>query len=798
MGRDDADAVREEGSRRPTAEHDARTADLLSRLERALGDRYRVEAALGEGAMAVVFRAEDRKHHRRVAIKVLKPELARSLGAERFLREIEIAAQLTHPNILPLHDSGEAEGLLYYVMPYVEGESLRHRLERERQLSLEDAIRITREVASAISHAHGQGLIHRDIKPENILLSGGQAVVSDFGIARAVGAAGGNRMTDTGLAVGTPAYMSPEQAAGEWDVDARTDVYSLGCVLYEMLAGAPPYTAATPQALLARKAVERPPRLSVVRDTISAPMEAVVEKALARAPADRFATAAQFSEALARAAVAPHIPTAHVRQRTRRKAGIVVLLLVVLAGTGWWISSAFGGPGGIQSLAVLPLGNLSGNPEQQFFVAGMHDALIGELSQISALRVISRTSTLKYEGTTKSIPEIARELGVDAIVEGSVQRAGDSVRIQVQLIEARPAERHVWANAYGRDVRSVLALHGDVARAIAREIRVRLTPQEQTRLTSTRWVNPEAYEAYLRGSYLVNTLTRDGMESGLRYLQLAVEKDPDEPLAHAGLAVGYSLVGSHGASPPPDAFARAKESWLRALELDETVAEVHAALAEIKLYSDWDWPGAERSFLRALELNPNLAPAHAHYAWYLNLFGRQDEALAEMKLAQQADPLTALWTAWLGDLHWSVGEHDRAIEELKRSLEIDPNLAWAFYTLGFAYTMKGMYDEAIAANERAVAVNPEWGWVRAYANAAAGRSADARRLAADLEKRPVPDALNLSLIYATLGEKESAFRWLDAAYQARHPFVPWYVVHLLDPLRDDPRYRDMVKKLKLN
>jgi TolB-like protein/Tfp pilus assembly protein PilF len=453
--------------------------------------------------------------------------------------------------------------------------------------------------------------------------------------------------------------------------------------------------------------------------------------------------------------------------------------------------------GRIQSLAVLPLDNLSADSAQQFFVAGMHDALIGELARIGALRVISRTSTLRYEKTTKSIPDIARELGVDAIVEGSVHRAGDSVRIQVQLIEASPAERHVWSNAYGRDLRNVLALHGEVARAIAREIRVTLTPREAARLTTARVVNPEAYDAYLRGTYLMNTFTPEGLERGLGYLQLAVEKDPTEPLAHAGLALGWSLIASHSPAPPPDAFARAKASAIRALELDETVAEVHGALAEIKLYGDWDWPGAEHSFRRALELNPNLAQAHAHYAWYLNLFSRQDEALAEMRLAHEVDPLTPLWVAWTGDLYWSVGDHDNAIRELKRSLELDPDFPWAHYTLGIAYAMKGMYDEAVTQHERSVATNPAWGWIQAYAAAVVDRSAEARRLAAQLEKQPIPDALNLSLIYATLGDRDAAFRWLDAAYESRHPFVPWYVVHLLDPLRSDARFGAMVARLKL-
>jgi len=459
-------------------------ADLRTQLQAALASHYTIERELGRGGMAYVFLAQDVKHRRPVAMKVLRPEVAAVVGAERFLREVDVVARLTHPHILPLHDSGEAAGFLYYVMPFVEGESLRDRLRRERQLPLEDALQIAREVAGALSYAHSHDVVHRDIKPENILLEAAQAVVSDFGIARAISAAGGERLTETGLAVGTPAYMSPEQAMGEGLVDGRTDVYALGCVLYEMLAGEPPYTGATPQAIIARCLTEPVPPLHTLRETVPAAVERAIARALARVPADRFGSAAQFAEALAESL--REVPTARRRARAKPRVRGPAPPKVQ--------------PAHIGRLAVLPLENLSPNQEDDLFADGMTDALITTLAQIGALRVISRTSVMQYKRGRKPLPEIARELKVETVVEGTVLRSGNRVRIAAQLIHA-PTDTHLWAKNYESDLRDILTVQGDVAQAIAREIQIKLTPQEQARFAQTRPVDPEAYEAFLKGRY---------------------------------------------------------------------------------------------------------------------------------------------------------------------------------------------------------------------------------------------------------------------------------------------------------
>jgi serine/threonine-protein kinase len=455
----------------------------LEQLKRAVADRYRVDDEIGRGGMATVYRAHDLKHDRSVALKVLRPELAASLGTERFLREITLTARLDHPHILALLDSGEAGGLLYYVMPFVEGESLRARLEREKQLPLDDTLRIAREVADALSYAHQHGIVHRDIKPENILLARGHARVADFGIARAVRAAGGQTLTETGLAIGTPAYMSPEQAGGEREIDARTDVYSLGAVVYEMLAGQPPYTGATAGAIMARKAMEPVPSLKVVRETVPQAVEQAVTRALARAPADRFGSAQQFAEALVRAPEAAPGPAARSGGRVWLGLGLLAtatagMLLVTDAG-GLRTRLTGGAPGPrIESLAVLPLENHSPDPQQDYLAAGMHEALILDLGRLSGLkRVTARGSVMRYENTRKSMQEIGAELGVEAVITGTVQRSGNRVRITAHLIRAANDEP-LWSDDYEREFRDVLALQRDVVTAIAREVRLQLSASD--------------------------------------------------------------------------------------------------------------------------------------------------------------------------------------------------------------------------------------------------------------------------------------------------------------------------------
>ncbi len=517
----------------------------------ALRDRYQIERELGRGGMAIVYLAEDLKHQRKVAIKVLRPELAAAVGPERFLREIAIAASLSHPNILPLYDSGDIDGTLYYVMPFVEGESLRDRLNRERQLPLEDALQITQEVADALGHAHALGLIHRDIKPENILFQAGHAVVSDFGIARAVSAAGEATLTETGLAVGTPAYMSPEQASGGKDLDARSDLYALGCVLYEMLSGETPYTGPTPQAILAKKLSEPLPRVSVVRETVGAPLEAALAKVLARTPADRYATARQFAEALTHAATAQPAPRAR-RRAWRALAG--ALGVVLLAVAGWWAAARAGHPR-IERLAVLPLANFTNDSTQEYFVQGVHEALISELQQ-AGVTVIGRTSVLRYQHTDRPIREIARELGVEAVIEGSVFRAADSMEIVVRLIDGR-TEASRWQHSYRGDVRNVFALYHDVTGAIAREIRSTLSPEATARLARARPVNAQAYDDYLQGQFHWQRLNPGDLETALEYFDRALGRDSTYALAYAGIALVWAGRAQMGITSPREAIPKA-------------------------------------------------------------------------------------------------------------------------------------------------------------------------------------------------------------------------------------------------
>ena len=776
--------------------------DPRSRLDTALSGLYRIERELGRGGMATVYLAEDIKHRRRVAVKVVKPEIAHALGSERFLREIEIAARLAHPNILPLYDSGEADGVLYYAMPYVEGESLRDRLDREKQLPLQDALRITREVAAALTYAHSKGVVHRDIKPENVLLQSGQAVVSDFGIARAVGKAGGDRLTESGLAVGTPTYMSPEQASGEQDIDARSDIYSLGCLLYEMLAGSPPYMGANAQAILARKVSDPVPGLRVVRDTVPVAIENVITRALAKAPADRFATAAQFAEALDNAATSPSGLVTRRRVWTQGRVLAVGAAVAVLATGAWLISRSFagGGTARVVSVAVLPFENSSGDSAQEYFVAGMHDALIAELAQIGALRVISRRSVMRYQNSQKSIPEIARELNVDRIVEGTVTKTGDTLRLRVQLIAAEPEERNLFAQAYQANVLNVLGLYGDVARGIARAARVTPTIEEAARLGSARTVNPRTYEAYLRGMFYLNKPDRregDNIARGLAYLHQAVENDPGDPYAYAGLSLGYATLG-HGPNADMDSWPRARAAAIRAVTLDSTLAEARAALAEVKLYYEWDWAGAEREFRRALELNPGLAMAHYHYAWYHALFERWDDAITEHKRAQELDPFTAGHTAWLGALYNSTGRYDEAIAEARKALVLTPDFPPALIVLGRGYLGKGMQQEAIATHERLAELRPVWKWVLGRTYARTGRGTDARRILDELEAaEPSPFlAYGLIQLAADLGEKDKAFRW--AAYEPPHAFFPWIASSSdLASLHTDARFATVRERLKL-
>ncbi len=769
---------------------------------------FEITKVIGRGGMGVVYLARDTKLKRSVAIKSMPAKLADdSTTRMRFQREAELLASLNHPNIAIIHDIiAQKENASYLILEYVPGQTLAQRIARE-PLKVEEALSIARQIALAVSAAHKKGVIHRDLKPGNIKITpDGRVKVLDFGLAKAPVSedkSGDITATEPGHVIGTPAYMSPEQTRGN-PVDHRSDIWSFACILYEMLTGHSPFESDTATDTLAR-IIEREPDWQALPQETPANIQVLLRRCLEKDPDQRLGdigdAAIEISEALIR-------PAAPVRTRWRWAmaiglvaGAIVVLLTVVALNIGRWRESANGGLGGasagrIESLAVLPLENLTGDPEQEYFVDGMTEALIANLGKIGALQVRSRTSIMQYKDVKKPLPEIARELNVDAVVEGSVVRVAEQVRISAQLIHA-PTDTHLWVDSYERDLRDVLALQSEVAQAIARQIEITVTPDQEARLAaSARPVNPETYKAYLKGMFYLNKFTPEGREKGLAYLHQAIEKDPADPLAYAGLAGGYSIIG-HGPAPSPEALPRAEAAALKALELDDTLAEAHTILAEVKLYYDWDWAGAEQALQRALELNPNLALTRAHYSWYLQLFGRTDEALAEMKRAQELDPLAPIYTAWLGDQYLWAGQYDEAIDEARKSLELDSDFPVGLYTLGSIYAAKGMYEEAIAAHQKAGAVDPDLGWALGRTYALAGQRDEALNVLADLGKEyQQRNAWGVAEIYAALGEKDEAFRWLEAGYEYRHNWIPWMGWNPnYEPLHDDPRFGDLLRRL---
>ncbi len=488
--------------------------DLLPRLQPALAGHYLIERELGRGGMATVFLAHDIKHDRLVALKVLHPELAASLGPERFLREIKVAARLNHPHILPLHDSGQAGDLLYYVMPYVEDESLRHRLNREKQLPVEDALQIARNVAAALDYAHRHQVVHRDIKPENVMLHEGEALVTDFGIAKAISVAGGESLTQTGMAVGTPAYMSPEQAAGEAEPDGRSDIYSLGCMLYEMLAGAPPFTGPTAQAVITKRFTEPVPSLRAARSSVPEAIEQAVTKALARVPADRFATAAQLAQALVVHSETTPPGITPVSQATASAA---------------------------KSIAVLPFADMSPQRDQEYFCEGMAEEIINALTKIQALRVASRSSAFAFKGQNQDIRRVGEQLGVATVLEGSVRKAGNKLRITAELINVAGGY-HVWSERYDRDMEDVFAIQDEIAQNIVRALRVMLSEDEKRAIEKVPTADVKAYDYYLRGRQFFHQWRKKGVEHARRMFERAIEIDPNYALAYAGIADCCSFI----------------------------------------------------------------------------------------------------------------------------------------------------------------------------------------------------------------------------------------------------------------
>ncbi len=777
-------------------------AELLARLRGALADRYAIDRELGHGGTATVYLAQDLKHGRSVAVKVLRPELAAALGAERFLREIEIAARLSHPHILPLHDSGEAAGFLYYVMPFVEGESLRDRLNREPQLPVEEAVRIAREVATALSHAHGHNLVHRDIKPENILLSGGEAVVADFGIARAIVAAGADKLTDTGLAVGTPGYMSPEQAMAQQHIDGRADIYALGCVLYEMLAGHPPFLGTTAQEILARHTLDPVPPLRTIRRELPEAVEHAVRKALAKAPADRWRSPAAFSEALGRA-VAPPSAT----RRAARSIGLVAVGASLLAaGYALFSRRPVADPSGeaAHSIAVLPFVNIGADPANEPFSDGMSEELMTALAKVEELRVAARTSAFSFKGKAVDVREIGSKLNVGYVLAGSVRRAGPRLRVSAQLINAATGY-HLWSDEYDRDARDVFAVQDEIARAIVGALRVKLSGAANATLVKPSTENPEAHDLYLQGRYFFAKRDSTSLRKAQDFFERAIVKDPSYALAYAGLSDAYSHRAVFGYVPPHDIHSKAKDAALRALALDSTLAEAHTSLGFIDLFLEWDWATAGRELDRALALDPRYPPAHLFRAWYFLATDRMTDAVGEVQTAVRLDPFSLVNNARLASMLYYARRYNEALAQARRLREMDSMFFQVGVELARAYLQLGRCDEALAALQRAPAqasgaayFGGVWGWINARCGHPAQALAELNRFRAEAREGRYVSHYSRAIIHAALGDSEHAFAQLDSAYvEGTWAMFTLRVEPAFDGLRADPRFGRLLKKVGL-
>jgi len=775
-------------------------AEILARLKAALADRYAIDRELGHGGTATVYLAQDLKHGRSVAVKVLRPELAAALGAERFLREIEIAARLTHPHILPLHDSGEAAGFLYYVMPFVQGESLRDRLHREPQLPIDEAVKIAREVATALSHAHSQDVVHRDIKPENILVSGGEAVVADFGIARAIVAAGAETLTDTGLAVGTPGYMSPEQATGAMQLDGRSDVYSLGCVLYEMLAGHPPFLGTTAQEILARHSLDAVPPLRTIRPELPEAVELAVRKALAKSPADRFATAAAFSEAMTQASTPPSFARRAARPAVFVAAGVAAFV------TGYALltrpPSSSDEPG--QSIAVLPFKNIGGDVNNEPFSDGMTDEITTALGKVEGLRVAARSAAFRFKGKNVVPEEIGRQLHVLYVLDGGVRMGGNRRRVSAQLINVARGNE-IWAEEYDRDARDrdVFVVQDEITRAIVAALRVHLSGPASAALAEHATVSPEAHDLYLQGRYFFARRDSASLRKAQHYFERAIQKDSSYARAWAGLSDAYSHRAVWGYVAPHDIFPKAKAAALRARALDSALVEVHTSLGFIAQFYDWDWPTAGREFDQALRIDPRYAEAHLFHAWYFVATNRMDEAVSEVQTAVTLDPFSVVNNARLASMLFYARRYNETLAQSRHLLELDSTSVQGRVELARAYLQLGRCAEALAALEQGP--GPAWevfpGLLgQAYATCGHRTQALARLSylgSAVRAGRYVPH-FAFARIYAGLADTDRALAELDSAYVERAwPMFTLGVEPAFDGLRADPRFVRLLKKVGL-
>jgi serine/threonine protein kinase/Tfp pilus assembly protein PilF len=713
----------------------------VQRLRDALSQSYSIDRELGRGGMATVFLAQDTKHDRVVALKVLHPDLAASLGPDRFLREIKLAARLNHPHILPLFDSGQADGMLYYVMPYVEGESLRERLDRDGKLSIDEAVKLAQGIASALDYAHRQGIVHRDVKPENVMLYESMPMVMDFGIAKAV-AAGSETLTQTGMMIGTPAYVSPEQAAGETNLDGRSDQYSLACMLYEMIAGERPFSGNTPQSIMAKRFTETPKTLQALRSSVPPSVDWAVAKAMSTETSQRFATTGMFAQALVSGSL-----TTPTNTDTLPKTAV---------------SQA-------KSVAVLPFANMSADAENEYFADGMAEEIINALSKVQGLRVASRTSSFAFKGKNEDIGEIGRKLKVSTVLEGGVRKMGNRLRITAELVNVADGY-HLWSERYDREIEDIFAIQDDISQAIVKALRVILTEGEKKAIESKPRTNIQAYDYYLRGRQFIHQLRRRSLEYARQMFNKAIELDPNYALAYTGVADASSLLYQYFDARDFN-LRQADKASKKALELEPDLAEAQVSrgiVASLKR----NFVEAEESFSKAMKLEPKMFEAPYWYGMGLMAEGRFEDAVKMFDRASNLRPEDYQSAHFMGQAYHALGMKDRQEEQLRRglklmesSLELNPDDARAANLAASVFAILGEEENAVKYGERSLAIDPE----------------DPMLL------------YNVACMYSSLGRTDQAISCLERSVDKGFGHREWIDNDPdLAPLRDNPKYQAIV------
>jgi serine/threonine protein kinase/tetratricopeptide (TPR) repeat protein len=789
-----------------------------STQEQALG-RYRITGKIGAGGMGEVYLAQDTRLGREVAIKVLPPGALQDENARsRFRREAEILSKLSHPNIATVYDFEKQQGKDLLVMEYVRGITLSDKL-AAGPLPEKEVLRLGLQLTEGIEAAHDHGVIHRDLKPGNLRVSQeGWLKILDFGLAKSTFTTTADVSTmsvaETGSVKGTLRYMAPEQLLAQ-TLDARTDIYAVGSILYEMATGQAPFYNQL-ATVLVESILHQPPRPPrQLNSAISIRLEDIILKCLEKEPGNRYQSAKELAVDLRRVAPAattapvPVAPRRFPRQQIVSTAAILLAIAataLALANPGDWRTRLFAGSARpVRSIAVLPLLNLTGDASQEYFADGMTEALTTDLARMESLQVISRSSTMGYKGSKKTLPEMAKELHADAIVEGSVQRSGDRVRITAQLVRA-DTDKHLWADAYERDFHDILALQDDVASSIAKQIQFKLGGPEPLPIAKSKPISPEAYDTYLKANSYQDQFD---LQKSIDYYNQVIKLAPDYAPTYAHMADSYFFLGFFGAMPPAQAFGKIKELALLATAKDDHLPEGHAALATAKLHYDWDFAGAEQEFKRAIELNPNDADTLHGFAHYLMAMGRMDESAAESRRAVDLDPVDDGLTDCLCWHSYAARQYDSSIQLALDVLKRQPGDTWEQVILGWDYEQKHMNAEAVAEFKKAVDATPKdstlYMFILAglgHAYASAGQKSEAQSVLQTLlvrAKQSYASPFDIALIYTALGDKDTAFKWLDLAVADRSTWLVYSKWEpRLDPLRSDPRFPKLLQRMGLS